>query len=279
MECTVSRLLTTEQDSRRVRLLARETALSSVFRAKAVVLATGGIARCFRIHSNSWECTGDRTGAGVPGRAEPMEHGVHAVSHRPGWSGAGVRGTLITEGVRGEGGTLRNKGTESASCFGNSELTPTRRDTEPRRQWLRESTFVWERRRRRRRTPDLLPRDIVARADPQRSEAGRVASRRSVSRHPLAPQRGHQAEVLRWYHQFKSWATSTSPRSRMEVGPTAHYTIGGIRVDPESKSRASRALRGGECSAGMPRRDRLVATRFGPARVRSHRGPTRAKYA
>jgi succinate dehydrogenase / fumarate reductase flavoprotein subunit len=171
-----------------------------------------------------------------------------------------VRGTLITEGVRGEGGTLRNKDGKRI-MFGYipelyaNETAPTEEEAD---QWLRESTTGTA--SKARRTPDLLPRDIVARAIYSEVKAGRgsphggvfldIYSRRSAE--------DIKKKLPAMYHQFKELGDVDITQEAMEVGPTAHYTMGGIRVDPETQeSRIKGLFAAGECAAGMHGSNRL----------------------
>jgi succinate dehydrogenase / fumarate reductase flavoprotein subunit len=171
-----------------------------------------------------------------------------------------VRGTLITEGVRGEGGTLRNKDSKRI-MFGYipelyaNETAPTEEEAD---QWLRESTSGVT--SKARRTPDLLPRDIVARAIHNEVKAGRgsphggvfldIATRRSAE--------DIKKKLPAMYHQFKELGDVDITKEPMEVGPTGHYTMGGIKVDPDTQeSRVKGLFAAGECAAGMHGSNRL----------------------
>ncbi len=266
MECTVSRLLVDRGTDGRAPSIRgafgywRENGRFVVFNAKSVVLATGGIGRCFRINSNSWECTGDGQALAYLAGAELMD--MEFMQFHPTgmvWPPS-VRGTLITEGVRGEGGTLRNKDGKRImfeyipELYAN-ETAPAEPEAD---QWLRESTSGVT--SKARRTPDLLPRDIVARAIHSEVKAGRgsphggvfldIYSRRSAE--------DIKRKLPAMYHQFKELGDIDITKESMEVGPTAHYTMGGIRVDPETQqSRVEGLFAAGECSAGMHGANRL----------------------
>ena len=270
MECTVTRLLVepggeTGTDRRAPKIRGafgywRENGRFVVFRAKSVVLATGGIGRAFRINSNSWECTGDGQALAYLAGAELMD--MEFMQFHPTgmvWPPS-VRGTLITEGVRGEGGTLRNKDGKRImfdyipELYAN-ETAPAEPEAD---QWLRESTSGVT--SKARRTPDLLPRDIVARAIHSEVKAGRgsphggvfldIYSRRSAE--------DIKRKLPAMYHQFKELGDIDITKESMEVGPTAHYTMGGIRVDPETQqSRIEGLFAAGECAAGMHGANRL----------------------
>ncbi len=260
MECTVSRLLTDGQRARGAFGYWRDTGRFVVFRAKAIVLATGGIGRCFRINSNSWECTGDGQALAYLAGAELMD--MEFMQFHPTgmvWPPS-VRGTLITEGVRGEGGTLRNKDGKRVMFGYIPELyaNETASTEDEADQWLRESTSGSA--SKARRTPDLLPRDIVARAIHTEVKAGRgsphggvfldIFSRRSAE--------DIKRKLPAMYHQFKELGDVDITKESMEVGPTAHYTMGGIRVDPETQeSRIKGLFAAGECAAGMHGANRL----------------------
>ena len=264
MECTVTRLLVEGgPDHPKVRGAFgywRENGRFIVFRAKSIVLATGGIGRCFRINSNSWECTGDGQALAYLAGAELMD--MEFMQFHPTgmvWPPS-VRGTLITEGVRGEGGTLRNKENKRIMFSYIPELyaNETANTEEEADQWLRESTSGTS--SKARRTPDLLPRDIVARAIHNEVKGGRgsphggvfldIYSRRSAE--------DIKRKLPAMYHQFKELGDVDITKEAMEVGPTAHYTMGGVRVDPETQESRIRGLfAAGECSAGMHGANRL----------------------
>jgi succinate dehydrogenase / fumarate reductase flavoprotein subunit len=266
MECTVSRLLVDRGgDGRAPKIRGafgywRENGRFVIFKAKAVVLATGGIGRCFRINSNSWECTGDGQALAYLAGAELMD--MEFMQFHPTgmvWPPS-VRGTLITEGVRGEGGTLRNKDGKRVMFDYIPELYANETaNTEPEAdQWLRESTSGIT--SKARRTPDLLPRDIVARAIHSEVKAGRGSPHGGVflDIHSRRSAEDIKRKLPAMYHQFKELGDIDITKEPMEVGPTAHYTMGGIRVDPETQqSRVEGLFAAGECSAGMHGANRL----------------------
>jgi len=171
-----------------------------------------------------------------------------------------VRGTLITEGVRGEGGTLRNKDGKRIMFDYIPELYANETATTEAEadQWLNESAKGIT--SKAKRTPDLLPRDIVARAIHTEVKAGRgsphggvfldIFSRRSAE--------DIKRKLPAMYHQFKELGDVDITKEPMEVGPTAHYTMGGIRVDPETQeTRVKGLFAAGECAAGMHGANRL----------------------
>jgi succinate dehydrogenase / fumarate reductase, flavoprotein subunit len=266
MECTVTRLLVEPGGEGRAPRIRgafgywRENGRFVVFRAKSVVLATGGIGRAFRINSNSWECTGDGQALAYLAGAELMD--MEFMQFHPTgmvWPPS-VRGTLITEGVRGEGGTLRNKDGKRI-MFGYipelyaNETANTEAEAD---QWLRESTSGSA--SKARRTPDLLPRDIVARAIHSEVKAGRGSPHGGVflDIHSRRSAEDIKRKLPAMYHQFKELGDVDITKEPMEVGPTAHYTMGGIRVDPETQqSRIEGLFAAGECAAGMHGANRL----------------------
>ena len=260
MECTVTRLLTGGDRVRGAFGYWRDSGRFVVFHAKAIVVATGGVGRCFRINSNSWECTGDGQALAYFAGAELMD--MEFMQFHPTgmvWPPS-VRGTLITEGVRGEGGTLRNSEGKRI-MFGYipelyaNETATTEAEAD---QWLRESTSGIA--SKARRTPDLLPRDIVARAIHSEVKAGRGSPHGGVflDIHSRRSAEDIKRKLPAMYHQFKELGDVDITRAPMEVGPTAHYTMGGIRVDPETQESRIRGLfAAGECAAGMHGANRL----------------------
>jgi succinate dehydrogenase / fumarate reductase flavoprotein subunit len=260
MECTVTRLLVDGERVRGAFGYWRDNGRFVVFHAKAVVLATGGIGRAFRVNSNSWECTGDGQALAHLAGAELMD--MEFMQFHPTgmvWPPS-VRGTLITEGVRGEGGTLRNKDGKRI-MFGYvpelyaNETANTEGEAD---QWLRESTSGSA--SKARRTPDLLPRDIVARAIHSEVKAGRGSPHGGVflDIHSRRSADDIKRKLPAMYHQFKELGDVDITKEPMEVGPTAHYTMGGVRVDPESQESLIKGLfAAGECAAGMHGANRL----------------------
>ncbi|HZU84218.1 MAG TPA: fumarate reductase/succinate dehydrogenase flavoprotein subunit [Polyangiaceae bacterium] len=260
MECTITRLLIEGGRVRGAFGYWRDSGRFVVFHAKAVVLATGGIGRAFRVNSNSWECTGDGQALAYLAGAELMD--LEFMQFHPTgmvWPPS-VRGTLITEGVRGEGGTLRNKDGKRIMFSYIPELyaNETASTEEEADLWLRESTSGGA--SKARRTPDLLPRDIVARAIHSEVKAGRGSPHGGVflDIHSRRSAEDIKRKLPAMYHQFKELGDVDITREPMEVGPTAHYTMGGVRVDPErQESRVSGLFAAGECAAGMHGANRL----------------------
>ncbi len=239
----------------------RERGRFHLFRAKAVVLATGGIGRAYKITSNSWEYTGDGHSLAYHAGAALMD--MEFVQFHPTgmiWPPS-VRGILVTEGVRGEGGVLRNK---DGKRFMFDEIPPLyvsqTADTEE------EGWRYTQGDKNARRPPELLTRDHVARCIRREVREGRGSPHGGVfldiawikARIP------HAAEHIKkklpsMYHQFKQLADIDITQVPMEVGPTTHYMMGGIRVDPDSQmsSEVPGLFAAGECGAGLHGANRL----------------------
>ena len=255
MECTVTRLL---KDGDRVCGAVaywRESGNLVVFAAKAVVLATGGTGKAFAVTSNSWEYTGDGHALAYEAGAELID--MECVQFHPTgmvWPPS-VRGILVTEGVRGDGGTLRNSDGERFMFdyipdFFRAETADT----------VEEADAWYEDKENNRRTPDLLPRDEVARAINAEVRAGRGSPHGGVFL-DIATRR--PAEYIRrrlpsMYHQFKQLADVDITAQAMEVGPTMHYIMGGVRVDADTGAATVPGLfAAGECAGGMHGANRL----------------------
>src|SRR5262249_33262363 len=222
MECTVNRLL---KDGDRVTGAVaywRASGKFVVFKAPAVVLATGGIGKSYSITSNSWEYTGD-------GHAMALHAGADLIDmefvqfHPTGRVGPpSVRGTRVTGGVGGDGGTLRNKAGERFMFRYTPEFF--RAETADNEA---EADRWYEDKKNNRRTPDLLPRDEVARAINAEVKAGRGSPHGGVLL-DIASRRTPEFIKRRlpsMYHQFKELADVDITKEAMEVGPTCHYII------------------------------------------------------
>ena len=229
MECTISRLL---KDGDRVTGAFgywREQGRFVVFRAKSIVLATGGIGKAWKITSNSWEYTGDGMALAYDAGAELMD--MEFVQFHPTgmvWP-PGVQGILVTEAVRGEGGVLRNK-------LGQRFMEKY----DPKKM-------------------ELSTRDVVARAIYTEVREGRGTEHGGAYLDiSLKPAEYVKKKLPSMYHQFKELADVDITKGPMEVGPTCHYMMGGIRVDAEAaQSSVAGLFAAGEAAAGLHGANRL----------------------
>jgi len=255
METTIYRLLTEGGAVVGAMGFNRQTGDFMVFRAKAVVLATGGLGRIYQITSNSWECTGDGFALASMVGADLID--MEFIQFHPTgmiWP-PGVMGVLVTEGVRGEGGVLLNN-QGKRFMFDNvperyrGEFAETEEEAE---RWLNGD-------REARRPPELLTRDVVARAIRREVNEGRgsphggafldIASRRSADY--------IKKKLPSMYHQFMKLANLDITKEPMEVGPTCHYAMGGIRVDPDTQATNVPGLyAAGEVAGGLHGANRL----------------------
>src|SRR6195256_2235528 len=239
----------------------RERGRFKVFMAKAVVLATGGIGRAYKITSNSWEGTGDGHSLAYHAGAALMD--MEFVQFHPTgmiWP-TSVRGILVTEGVRGEGGVLRNK---DGKRFMFDEIpAPYVSQTADNEE---EGWRYTQGDKNARRPPELLTRDHVARCIRREVREGRGSPHGGVFLDIawIKERIPHAAEHIKkklpsMYHQFKQLADIDITQVPMEVGPTTHYMMGGIRVDPDSQmsSEVPGLFAAGECGAGLHGANRL----------------------
>jgi succinate dehydrogenase / fumarate reductase, flavoprotein subunit len=264
MECTVTRLLTGsargggaggEQGITGAFGYWRESGRFVAWQAPSVVLATGGIGKSYKVTSNSWEYTGD-------GHSLALQAGATLVNmefvqfHPTGmvWPPS-VRGILVTESVRGDGGILKNSAGnrfmfDYIPDFFRKETAETEAEAD---RW-------YEDKKNNRRPPELLPRDEVARAINSEVKAGRgtphggvyldIASRRSPEY--------IRKRLPSMYHQFKELAEVDITAEPMEVGPTCHYVMGGVEVEPDTEAaRVPGLFAAGEVAGGMHGSNRL----------------------
>ncbi|HEY0126929.1 MAG TPA: fumarate reductase/succinate dehydrogenase flavoprotein subunit [Blastococcus sp.] len=265
MECTVTRLLTSRgggagDDAAEGEICGafgywRESGRFVAWQAPSVVLATGGIGKSYKVTSNSWEYTGD-------GHSLALQAGATLVNmefvqfHPTGmvWPPS-VRGILVTESVRGDGGILKNSAGnrfmfDYIPDFFRKETAETEAEAD---RW-------YEDKKNNRRPPELLPRDEVARAINSEVKAGRgtphggvyldIASRRSPEY--------IRKRLPSMYHQFKELAEVDITAEAMEVGPTCHYVMGGVEVDPDTEAaRVPGLFAAGEVAGGMHGSNRL----------------------
>ena len=255
MECTGLDLLKEEDRISGMVAMWRETGRFVIFKTRAIILATGGGGKAWKITSNSWEYTGDGYGMAFEAGAELMDM-EFTQFHPTGmvWPPS-VRGILVTEGVRGEGGILVNSEGQRFMFenIPNRFASETADTEEEAARWLAGDKEA-------RRPPELLTRDVVARAIRKEVNAGRgsphggafldIASRRSAD--------DIKRKLPSMYHQFKVLAELDITTEQMEVGPTLHYCMGGIRVDADSQMSTVPGLFAcGECSSGMHGANRL----------------------
>jgi succinate dehydrogenase / fumarate reductase flavoprotein subunit len=255
MECTVTRLLTDESGICGAFGYWRESGRFVTWQAPSVVLATGGIGKAFKVTSNSWEYTGD-------GHSLALQAGATLVNmefvqfHPTGmvWPPS-VRGLLVTESVRGDGGILKNSAGnrfmfDYIPDFFRKETAETEEEAD---RWYTDK-------KNNRRPPELLPRDEVARAINSEVKAGRGTEHGGVFL-DIASRR--DAEYIRkrlpsMYHQFKELADVDITKEPMEVGPTCHYVMGGVEVDPDTQAaRMPGLFAAGEVAGGMHGSNRL----------------------
>ena len=254
MECNLQRLI---KDGDRVCGAVgywRATGELVAFKCKAVILSTGGVGKAWKFTSNSWECTGDGIALALDAGAEAID--MECIQFHPTgmvWPPS-VRGILVTEGVRGDGGTLKNS--EGARFMFNYIPEFFKGETADNEQ----EADAWYADKKNRRTPDLLPRDEVARAINSEVKAGRGSPHGGVfldiaSRRPADYIRKRLPSM---YHQFKELAGVDITTEAMEVGPTCHYLNGGIRVEADSTAtRVAGLFAAGEVAGGLHGANRL----------------------
>ena len=260
MEHAVIELLT--DDGRVSGALAydRERGRFKAFAAKAVVLATGGIGRSFRITSNSWEYTGD--GHGLAYRAGAVLKDMEFVQFHPTgmiWP-TSVAGILVTEGVRGEGGVLKNSAGRRFMFDDIPDLYKNQTANDPDEGWR---YVIGD--KDARRPPELLTRDHVARCIVRQIKEGKGSPHGGVYldiswiKERMSDSEAHiKRKLPSMYHQFKQLAGIDITREPMEVGPTTHYVMGGIDVDADSQMSSVPGLfAAGECASGLHGANRL----------------------
>jgi succinate dehydrogenase / fumarate reductase flavoprotein subunit len=260
MECTIIRLL---KDGDRVVGAfgyGRERGRFKLFKAKAVVLATGGIGRAYKITSNSWEYTGDGHTLAYDAGAELVD--MEFVQFHPTgmiWPPS-VQGILVTEAVRGEGGVLRNS---EGRRFMFDEIPDNYRAQTADNE--EEGWRYTQGDKAARRPPELLTRDHVSRCIVREIKAGRGSPHGGVfldiswikARVPNGAEH-IKKKLPSMYHQFKQLADIDITQEPMEVGPTTHYIMGGVRVDADTQmSNVPGLFAAGECAAGINGANRL----------------------
>jgi len=260
MEHTIISLL--KADGRVIGALGyeRERGRFKIFRAKSIVLATGGIGRAFKITSNSWEYTGDGQALAYHAGAQLID--MEFVQFHPTgmvWPPS-VQGILVTEGVRGEGGVLRNNEGRRFMFDDIPDLYKNQTADNEEEGWR-----YTQGDRNARRPPELLTRDHVARCIMREIKAGRGSPHKGVyldiswikEKLPHAAEHIHK-KLPSMYDQFKKLADIDITKEAMEVGPTTHYMMGGIRVDGDTQmSTVSGLFAAGEVAAGLHGANRL----------------------
>ncbi len=260
MENTVVSLLKTGDRVSGAFGYEREKGRFKIFTAKAVVLATGGVGKAYKVTSNSWEYTGDGHSLAYHAGAELID--MEFVQFHPTgmvWPPS-VRGILVTEGVRGEGGILTNSEGKRFMFDDIPELYVNQTADNPEEGWR-----YTQGDREARRPPELLTRDHVARCIVREVQEGRGSPHGGVFLDIawIKEKLPNAAEHIRrklpsMYHQFKELANIDITEEPMEVGPTTHYVMGGIRVDADSQMTAVPGLfAAGECAAGLHGANRL----------------------
>jgi succinate dehydrogenase / fumarate reductase flavoprotein subunit len=238
----------------------RERGRFKIFKAKAIVMATGGVGRAYKITSNSWEYTGDGQSLAYHAGAELMD--MEFVQFHPTgmvWPPS-VMGILVTEGVRGEGGVLKNKDGKRFMFDDIPDNYKSQTSTDPEEGWR-----YTQGDKNAKRPPELLTRDHVARCIMREVKAGRGSPHGGVfldiawikEKIPNAAEH-IKKKLPSMYHQFMQLANLDITKEPMEIGPTTHYIMGGIRVNGDSQmSNVPGLFAAGEAAAGLHGANRL----------------------
>jgi succinate dehydrogenase / fumarate reductase flavoprotein subunit len=238
----------------------RERGMFKVFEAKAVIIATGGMGRIYKISSNSWDCTGSGISLAYDAGAELID--MEFVQFHPTgmvWPPS-VRGLLITEGVRGEGGVLRNNKGRRFMFDDIPDLYKAQTSTDEEEGWR-----YTQGDKSAKRPPELLTRDHVARCIMREVKEGRGSPHGGVFldiawiKEKISNAPEHiKRKLPSMYHQFKELAGVDITSEPMEVGPTTHYIMGGVKVDADTQMTTVPGLfAAGECAAGLHGANRL----------------------
>jgi succinate dehydrogenase / fumarate reductase flavoprotein subunit len=255
MECTVSKIITENNQAVGALAYYRNNGNIVAILAKAIIVATGGIGKAYRVTSNSWEYTGDGHSLAYLAGADLQD--MEFIQFHPTgmvWPPS-VKGTLVTEGVRGEGGILlNNKGERFMfNYIPEAFAAETAKDEKEGNDWLNGKEGAM-------RPPELLTRDVVAKAIMREVKEGR-GSPHGGAFLDIANRR--EAEYIKkklpsMYHQFKELGDLDITEEPMEVGPTTHYMMGGISVDAETGASSLRGMyAAGEAAAGLHGANRL----------------------
>jgi succinate dehydrogenase / fumarate reductase flavoprotein subunit len=238
----------------------RERGRFRVFKAKAVVVCTGGLGRAYKVTSNSWEGTGDGVSLAYHAGAELLD--MEFIQFHPTgmiWPPS-VQGLLVTESVRGEGGVLRNKDGKRFMYDDIPDNYKSQTSTDPEEGWR-----YTQNDKNAKRPPELLTRDHVARCINREVKAGRGSPHGGVfldiswikEKIPNAAEH-IKKKLPSMYHQFMQLANLDITKEPMEVGPTTHYAMGGIRVNGDTQATNVPGLfAAGECAAGLHGANRL----------------------
>ncbi len=276
MECTITEIL---KDGDRVAGAFgywRESGRLITFEAPSVVLATGGIGKSFKVTSNSWEYTGD--GHALAVRAGASLLNMEFVQFHPTgmvWPPS-VRGILVTESVRGDGGVLKNsEGRRFMFDYIPDFFKAETADS------IEEADRWYTDKKNNRRPPELLPRDEVARAINSEVKAGRGTPHGGIYL-DIASRRDPEYIMRRlpsMYHQFKELADVDITKEPMEIGPTCHYVMGGVEVDPDTAASIVPGLyAAGEVAGGMHGSNRLGGNSLSDLLVFGRRAGLNAAY-
>ena len=255
MECTVAKIITENNQAVGALAYYRNNGNIVAILAKAVIVATGGIGKAYRVTSNSWEYTGDGHSLAYLAGADLQD--MEFIQFHPTgmvWPPS-VKGTLVTEGVRGEGGILlNNKGERFMfNYIPEAFAAETAKDEKEGNDWLNGKEGAM-------RPPELLTRDVVAKAIMKEVKEGRgsphggafldIANRREPDY--------IKKKLPSMYHQFKELGDLDITEEPMEVGPTTHYMMGGISVDAETGASSLKGMyAAGEAAAGLHGANRL----------------------
>ena len=238
----------------------RERGRFRIFKAKAVVVCTGGLGRAYAVTSNSWEGTGDGVSLAYHAGAELLD--MEFIQFHPTgmiWPPS-VRGILVTESVRGEGGVLRNKDGKRFMYDDIPDNYKSQTSTDPEEGWR-----YTQNDKNAKRPPELLTRDHVARCINREVKAGRGSPHGGVFldiswiKEKIPNSAEHiKRKLPSMYHQFMQLANLDITKEPMEIGPTTHYAMGGIRVNAETQATNIPGLfAAGECAAGLHGANRL----------------------
>jgi succinate dehydrogenase / fumarate reductase flavoprotein subunit len=260
MEHTVIDLLLDGGRAAGVLAYDRERGRFHVFSARAVVLATGGVGRAYKITSNSWEGTGDGHALAYRAGAELID--MEFIQFHPTgmvWPPS-VKGILVTEGVRGEGGILKNSEGRRFMFDDIPDNYKPQTASDPEEGWR-----YTQGDKSARRPPELLTRDHVARCINREVKAGRGSEHGGVYldiawiKEKISDSETHiRRKLPSMYHQFRELADLDITKEPMEVGPTTHYIMGGVRVDADSQMSSIPGLfAAGECASGINGANRL----------------------